>query len=88
MAFSFAITEQTYRGNKKVVKGTFTNAGGSTGGDISTGLTQCTSCFLQHTGAAVNANAPVCNETFPVADGVITIVTTADTGGIFEAEGY
>jgi hypothetical protein len=88
MAFAFTITEQSYEGNKKIVRGTFANTGGSTGGDISTGLINCTSCVLQHTGAAVVASAPVCNETFPVAGGAVTIVTVADTAGTFEAKGY
>lgn len=88
MAFSFTITEQTYEGNKKIVRGTFANTGGSTGGDINTGLSNCTGMKLQHTGAAVVASAPVLNETFPVAGGAVTIVTVADTAGLFEAEGF
>ena len=88
MAFAFTITEQTFEGNKKVVRGTFTNTGGSTGGDINTGLSNCTGARLQHTAAAVVASAPVINETFPVAGGALTIVTVADTTGVYEAEGY
>jgi hypothetical protein len=88
MAFAFTITSQTYFGNKKVIKGTFANTAGSTGGDINTGLTNCESIVLQHTGAAVVASAPVANETFPVAGGAVTIVTVADTAGLFEAHGY
>lgn len=88
MAFAFTIVEQSYEGNKRVVRGTFANTAGSTGGDINTGLTNCTSILLQHTGAAVVASAPVANETFPVAGGAVTIVTVADTAGHFEAKGY
>lgn len=88
MAFAYSITEQTYMGNKKVIIGTFTNGGADTGGDIETGLTQCDSIVLQQTGAAVVANAPVVNETFPVSGGAVTIVTDADADGIFIAYGY
>ncbi len=88
MAFAFTITEQSFEGNKKIVRGTFANTGGSTGGDINTGLTNCTDMDLQHTGSAVVASAPVVNETFPVAGGAMTIVTVADTSGRFEAKGY
>jgi hypothetical protein len=88
MAFSFAITKVSYFGDKKIVYGTFTNAGGSTGGDIKTGLINCELLQLQHTGAAVAANAPVVNETFPVAGGEVTVVTDADKSGSFIAYGY
>ena len=61
MAFAYTITKQTYEGDRKVVIGTFANTGGSTGGDIVTGLTNCTELYLQHTGSAVVASAPVIN---------------------------
>jgi len=88
MAFSYSITDTTVFGNKKIVYGTFTNAASSTGGDIVTGLTNCDALFLQSKGTAVIANAPVVNETFPVAGGSITIVTTANESGTFMAYGY
>lgn len=88
MAFAYTITDQTYFGDKKVVFGTFTNGGSDTGGDISTGLTNCEGITLQHTGSAVVVSAPVANETFPVAGGAVTIVTVADADGVFMAWGY
>ena len=88
MAFAYAITGQTIFGNKRIVYGTFTNGGAGTGGDIATGLTSCEAIFLQLKGAAVDANAPVVNETLPVVGGAITIVTTADADGTFMAFGY
>lgn len=88
MAFSFAITKISYFGDKKIVYGTFANSGGSTGGDIKTGLTNCELLQFQHTGAAVVTNVPVVNETFPVAGGEVTVVTDADKGGVFIAYGY
>ncbi|MBW6469614.1 MAG: hypothetical protein K0A90_00150 [Methanosarcinaceae archaeon] len=88
MAFTYTITGQTYFGDKKIVTGTYTSSAGGTGGDILTGLTNCTGCILQGTGSAVDLNEPVINETFPVAGGAITIVTTADKSGVFVAMGY
>lgn len=88
MAFAYSITGQTVFGNKRIVYGTYTNAGGDTGGDIATGLTNCEAIFLQPTGSAVNANAPVANETFPVAGGAVTIVTDNGADGQFMAFGY
>ena len=88
MAFTFSILKQTIQGDRKVVTGTFTNASGSTGGDIATGLNVCETILLQHTGSAVVTDKPVANETFPLAGGVVTIVTVADKSGLFKAEGY
>ena len=88
MAFAYTISDQTFFGDKKIVFGTFTNGGADTGGDIVTGLTNCEGIILQSTGSAVVASAPVANETFPVAGGSVTIVTTADEDGIFMAWGY
>jgi len=93
MAFSSAITmlddgdvpERV--GRKKVTMGTFTNTAGSTGGNITTGLTKVDSIKLQHTGAAAIADEPSANETFPFEGGAVTIVTTADADGIWMATG-
>jgi hypothetical protein len=89
MAFGTSVTARTVKGNKRFVYGAFTNAGGSTGGDVLTGLSKVESFIIQHTGAAVVANAPVVNETFPLINstGAVTIVTDADKGGIWEAFG-
>ena len=67
--------------------GTFTNTSGSTGGDITTGLKTVVEFSLQHTGSAVVASAPVVNETLPLADTAITIVTVADADGRWIAWG-
>ena len=74
-------------GTKKVVTGTFTNTSGSTGGDVVTGLRKVDFISCQHTGAAAIASAPSANETFPLASGDVTIVTTADADGIWFAVG-
>jgi hypothetical protein len=86
MAFSFSVKERGVFGDKRYVKGTY-DCTGVTGGDISTGLQTCEQIFLQPTGTAVIANQHVCNETFPVSGGVITIVTNSGDKGLFIAFG-
>jgi hypothetical protein len=89
MAFTSTITQRpTAIGNKRMSAGTFANDGGSTGGDIDTGLSRCEAIWLQHTGAAVSADAPAVNETLPYSGSAITVVTTADTTGNWMAIGY
>lgn len=90
MAFSSTITDFSTFGNKRVAWGTFTNAGGDTGGVITTNLmTRIEYVDLQHTGTAVVADHPVVNGTFPIASatGAFTIVTTDGADGIWYAEG-
>ena len=90
MAFNaqrFSTEPFTVEGNFRVSWGTFTNDGGSTGGDIVTGLNQVFFLELTHTGSAVVASAPVVNESFPTGSGTITIVTVADADGIWKAYG-
>jgi hypothetical protein len=89
MAFTSAITQTVpiAVGDKKMTFGTFTNAGGDTGGDINTGLKICDAIFLQTGGAAVNANDPSVNETLPCDGSAVTIVTTADQDGTWMAIG-
>ena len=67
--------------------GKFTNGAGSTGGDVSTGLSTTFFFMAQHTGAAAVAAAPAVNETLPV-NTAVTIVTTADKNGDWLAIGY
>jgi hypothetical protein len=88
MAFTSAITEQYCQGNKLVSIGTFTSAGGSTGGDIDTGMSMCEKIVLTVGGSAAATNAPVVNETLPLAGNAITIVSDADETGYWRAEGY
>ena len=87
MAFSSAITRQTIMGNKRVTEGTWTS-GSTTGGDIDTGLNVCEFITLQAKGSSVSADAPVVNETLPIAGSAITIVTTSSVDGYWRAEGY
>lgn len=88
MAFAYTVQGRTVFGNKKIVYGTYVSSGGSTGGDIVTGLTVLENLQLTQTGSAVTTGAPVVNETFPLAGGSATIVTDANAAGQFVAIGY
>jgi hypothetical protein len=87
MAFTSAIVGRNFSGSKARTWGTFTNAGGDTGGNIDTGLRMCESIKLTHTGAAVVASAPVVNETLPVLGNAVTIVTVDGADGLWDAIG-
>lgn len=86
MAFTSTITRKGIMGDKKYAYGTFTSAGGSTGGDIETGMYGIDFIQLQQKGSAVVADAPVVNETLP-SGGDVTIVTTANAVGYWFAYG-
>tara|TARA_X000001388_G_scaffold75992_3_gene72128 strand:+ start:333 stop:599 length:267 start_codon:yes stop_codon:yes gene_type:complete len=87
MAFSFTIeNEQILEGNMRIVYGTW-NSAGVTGGEIVTGLGRVDICVLGHTGSAVEAAVAVCNETFPLSSGSVTIVATSGDTGTFMAIG-
>jgi hypothetical protein len=87
MAFTFSKDTEGVAGDMRVTGGTFTNTGGSTGGNIYTGLQKVVGMHLQHGGSATVADMPSVNETLPVVDPV-TIVTTASKNGFWFAYGY
>jgi chorismate synthase len=93
MAFTSAIEDSSFQGNKKKTWGTYTNSGGGIGGDIKTGLRICEGLTLKPKGSAVSANASVINETFPVlktsaqTSAQVTIVTDENQVGTWEAFG-
>lgn len=87
MAFSYTELRRYIVGDRWVVEGTFASSGGSTGGDIVTGLRRIENVQLTHTGSAVVASAPVVNETLPLDAGSPTIVTVADTAGVYRIIG-
>lgn len=87
MAFAFTKTFDTVVGSKRIHGGTYTSTGGSTGGNIYTGLGKVDSFTLTQKGAAVVATKAVVNETLPLAD-PITIVTVANGAGYWKAIGY
>ena len=86
MAFSFTKTNEAVAGDSRLTSGTYTSAGGSTGGDIYTGLQQIQGLILQQNSTGVVASQPVINETFPRTDPV-TIVTAANGTGYWMAWG-
>ena len=89
MAFAYTIGDQAnYGGNGKIISGTYTSDGGSTGGEIKTGLERVQFIFLQPSSTAVVANQPAVNETMPLEKGDVTIVTTANETGTWAAMGY
>lgn len=88
MAFSYTLIDRENIGTRKMAWGTFTNGASDTGGDVDTGLACVEAAWLQVKGTAVDSNAPVINETFPVVGGIITIVTTADADGLWFAIGF
>ena len=89
MAFTSTISSGgAVIGNKRARWGTFASTASDTGGNIDTGLRIVEFIFLQQTGSAVTADAPVVNETLPVAGSAVTIVTTADATGNWFAIGY
>ena len=87
MAFSSEVTRETVFGNVRIKWGTFTTSSTETGGDIETGLTRTHLLVVQQSGSSVTADAPVVNETFPLAGGDVTIVTTASADGYWLAIG-
>ena len=87
MAFTSTIIRSYSVGNGKRAFGTYTNTGGSTGGNIITGLATIENLELQPKGTSISANQPVVNETFPLNIDGITVVTSADEVGYWTAEG-
>lgn len=87
MAFAYTVKSTDAMG-QGVKIGTYTSTGGSTGGDIVTGLNIVNHIQLQPKGTAVSANQPVVNETLPLQGGTVTIVTSANEVGTWMAIGY
>jgi len=87
MAFSSTVTDTSVFGDRKVVYGTFTNSGGSTGGDIDTGMDRVDFISLQVKGSSVVSDVPVVNETLPCSGNAVTVVTTANAIGYWFAIG-
>ena len=84
MAFAYTIRKTGHAGGMRIVSGDYTS-GGTTGGDIKTGLSTVFSVALTNKGSTANIYPPVCNETLPLnnVDGAVTIVTVTSTDGSF-----
>ena len=96
MAFTTTFEQEFTIGNLRLVSGTYTSDGGSTGGDIQFENTETVfHLHLQPKGSAVVSDQPAVNETLPLAeadDGTaagkrvdVTIVTKANEVGTFFA---
>lgn len=88
MAITTTKDIDTVIGNMRLTGGTTTISGGSTGGDLNTGLHQCLACWFVGAGAAVVADDTSVNETFPCDGSAVTIVTTANAPLRWFALGY
>jgi hypothetical protein len=88
MAFSYTKTGEDVHGSVRVVSGTFTNTGGSVGGNIYTGLEQVYGLRLQQKSSAVVATQGVVNATFPKNDPVAMVTEAVNNVcGYWEAFG-
>ena len=85
MAFAAAVSYKTIFGNKRVHYGTF---GGSTGGDINTGLRLVETLQLTNKGAGIDTGWAAVNESMPVAGSAVTIVHDSAATGYWVAIGY
>jgi hypothetical protein len=92
MAFSATKVGETVVGSLRMTYGYWT-AGGDTGGNINTGLHQCVSINLTAAGTSIVADAPTVNESDLLSgkgiDGsAVTIITTSNTSGLWQAFGW
>ena len=87
MAFTITIDERGVMGDKRYVYGKYVNDGGSTGGEVTTGLSFVNSFQYQEKGSAVVGNRSVVDESFPLSSGDVTLVTNSNETGNFIAFG-
>lgn len=90
MAFQFEILDKTVFGNKRVVFGWYENDGGSTGGEIATELDRLLYISLTPiNGSAATAiiDATAYSSPEDIVDPNVTILTTANSAGLFMAVG-
>lgn len=83
MAFTYTVDAAKFAvfGNKRRTAGTYTSAGGSTGGAISTGLS-----LVDSFSNTSETSTPSTVAT--ISSGTVTITTTANQTGVWEAIGY
>ncbi|MCE5336821.1 MAG: hypothetical protein LLG06_19765 [Desulfobacteraceae bacterium] len=91
MAFTDTKLGETVMGNYRMTWGTFSSSDGDTGGDINTGLHKCELLIPVATGGSIVADSPTVSETIAAGgvDGTaVTIITTANTAGLWIAFGW
>lgn len=81
MAFTYTI-EAGSKGDRKTVRGTYTNTAGSTGGTIDTGFVYIDSVFTDDGTQSATTNK------IAISGGTITLTTVANETGNWEATGY
>lgn len=94
MAFTPTVAgsdNQGVEGDLRYVRGSYVNDGGSTGGEIKSGLQSVHEIRITALGAAAQTLTPTVDNsvdpTFPTASGDVTIITDADSSGVFTIVG-
>jgi hypothetical protein len=87
MSITSTFVDRAVIGNEVCTWGTYTDSGAATEDNIDTKIHVVSRMFLQPTGASVSTNAPVINETFPVAGSAVTIRCDASQVGLWIAYG-
>lgn len=92
MSFTYTVSETIDggMGSRAFAFGTYTSSGGSTGGDVVTGLRTVFNFTIQPKGSAVKATRSKANEAFPLVNstGAVTIVTSSNEVGQWSCTGY
>jgi len=86
MTFASTMSRPIQKGTEYEQRGTFTNAGGDSGGDIDIALNYCTAFDLHPQGTAVISQGVV-NETYPITDKKVSVITAAGVDGTWVAYG-
>ena len=87
MAITTVISEKWFAGSKAYTRGTFTTAGGNTGGNMNVGLHKVD--FISFTPDASTSPTEQCqvDETLPYDGSAITVVVTDGVDGYWMAFG-
>ena len=85
MTLTTTVDKRERSGHSKIVKGHCTSD--STGGNINTGLHVVDQFFVTCQGGSVAGNAPSIDETFPLVDTAVTVVTDSSQSFTWTAIG-
>ena len=85
MAFVVTIIARGIFGDLRYVMGKYVNDGGSTGGEVTTGLSSVSFFNIMEQGTSILSDRSVINETLPLSKGDVTIVTSSNETGYFFA---
>lgn len=87
MTFASTMDRPKIKGTEWEQRITFTNGVGDTGGDATTVINYVTSVDIQPYGSATPASQCIWNDTPPVTDKVISILTPAGVDGVLIVKG-